>query len=461
MNAVVLVEGLKRAGRDLTREKLIQAVESIHQFSLGIANPLNYSASNHQGLKQVYFTQVRDGKFVLLTNWEQIKKERSVPGVTPAEILLGSSCALSGHASFLGTQTIHGALSYIHHINEKGGIHGRRIRLIVYDDGYDPPSCEANTRKLVNEDKVFALTCYVGTPTAVRVLPMVEEGQIPMIGLFTGANVFRHPFRHYVINIRASYHQEIKEVVGHLVNDSKLTRVAVFYQDDEYGQDGLMGTYLALGEYGLAPVANGAYQRGTMDVEKALDGIASSKPEAVIMIGTYGPCAKFIQLMKQKGCCPVFHSVSFVGAEELVERLGSEGEGVIITQVVPPPWETALLPAAEEYNQLLARYFPSEKPNFVGFEGFVNAKVLVQALRRVGREITRDKFIDAVEQMEFYSPGIGANIYFSKENHQGFQMVYLTQIRGGKLVLITRWADAEAYLRGLSKQASPGHEVAR
>jgi branched-chain amino acid transport system substrate-binding protein len=451
INAVVLVEGLKRAGRALTRENLIEAIDGIHQFSLGIANPLNYGPGNHQGLKLVYFTQVREGKFVLLTNWEQIKKERSVPGVTPTEILLGSSCALTGHASFLGTQTIHGALAYLNHINEKGGIHGRKLRFIVYDDGYDPPRCEANTRKLINEDKVFALSCYVGTPTAVRILAMVEDGQVPVIGLFTGANVFRQPFKRYVINIRASYHQEIKKVADHLVNDSKFTKIAVFYQDDEYGKDGLEGTRLALHQYGLEPVAVGTYERGTMTVEEALERIAAAKPEAVIMIGTYGPCARFIQLAKQRGCCAMFHCVSFAGAEELVERLGPEGDGVIVTQVVPPPWETALLPAAEEYNTLLARYFPEDRANFVGFEGFVNAKVLVQALRRVGRDITRDKFIEAMEQMDFYSPGIGANINFSKDDHQGLHMVYLTQIRQGNLALITHWSDAEAYVRKLHK----------
>ena len=153
----------------------------------------------------------------------------------------------------------------------------------------------------------------------------------------------------------------------------------------------------------------------------------------------------------------MFHCVSFAGAEELVERLGPEGDGVIVTQVVPPPWETALLPAAEEYNTLLARYFPEDRANFVGFEGFVNAKVLVQALRRVGRDITRDKFIEAMEQMDFYSPGIGANINFSKDDHQGLHMVYLTQIRQGNLALITHWSDAEAYMKRLGKPGSPGY----
>jgi ABC-type branched-subunit amino acid transport system substrate-binding protein len=219
----------------------------------------------------------------------------------------------------------------------------------------------------------------------------------------------------------------------------------VFYQDDAYGRDGLEGTRLALSRYRLQPVATGSYQRGTLEVEQALERIAASDAEAVIMIGTYGPCAQFIQLAKKRNCCLVFHNVSFVGADELVNLLGPDAEGLVITQVVPPPWETALLPAAEEYGELLKRYFPEDKPNFVSFEGFVNAKVLVQALRRVGREVSRERFIEAFEQMEFYSPGIGANINFSKNDHQGLDQVYFTLVKDGKLVLITDWSQVKPY----------------
>ncbi len=441
VNAVVLVEGLKRAGKNLTREGFIDAIESIHKFAIGIANTLSFSPTDHQGLEHVYFTQVKNGRFILLTNWDQLKKERAVPGVTPTEILFGSSCALTGHASFLGTQTIHGAMSYINHINEKGGIHGRRIKIKVYDDEYDPDKCVINTRKLIKVDKVFALTCYVGTPTAVRIMPLVEKEQIPLIGLFTGASILREPFKKYIINIRASYYQEIKKVIDNLVRKMSIKKFAVFYQNDAYGLDGLAGTKEALKPYKLSPVVTGTYVRGSLKVEKAVNKIAASDAQAVIMIGTYGPCARFIKLMKKRKPCLIFHNVSFVGGEELAKRLGDRGEGVVITQVVPPPWETALLPAAEEYTRLLKHYYPDDVPNFVGFEGFVNAKVLVQALRRVGREITREKFIEAIEKMEFYSPGIGANIDFGRYDHQGLDQVYFTRICKGKLVLFTDWSE--------------------
>ena len=163
----------------------------------------------------------------------------------------------------------------------------------------------------------------------------------------------------------------------------------------------------------------------------------------VMVIGANEPCARFIMLAKQKGVGRLFHNLSAVGAEELVKRLGHDAEGVIVTQVVPPPWETTMLPAAQEYSMLLKRYFPEETPSFVGFEGFVNAKVLVQALRRTGRGITREKYIEAIEQMDFYSPGIGSDINFGKNDHQGLHEVYLTSVRNGKLALVTDWPELE------------------
>jgi len=186
-----------------------------------------------------------------------------VPGVSDSEILIGSSLAIGGHAGYLGTQTLHGALAYLNYINEKGGIHGRRIKVISYDDGYDPPRCLANTRKLIIQDKVFALFCYVGTPTTVKIIPVVEEAKIPLLGMFTGANALRDPFKRYIINVRVSYYQETGAVVKHFVEDLDLKKIAVFYQYDAYGFDGLKGTELALKEYNLTPVATGMYIRGT------------------------------------------------------------------------------------------------------------------------------------------------------------------------------------------------------
>ncbi|MDY0350590.1 MAG: ABC transporter substrate-binding protein [Desulfobulbaceae bacterium] len=439
INAKVLVEGLRRAGRDITRENFIDAIDSIRKYSLGIANTLTFGPDDHQGLERVYFTQIKDGKFALLADWEKIRRARAVPGVTDTEIVLGSSLALEGHAGYLGTQTLHGALAYINFINEQGGIHGRKIRVIAYDDGYDPPRCVANTRRLINEDRVFALFSYVGTPTSVKIIPIVEEEEIPLLGLFTGANALREPFKRYIINVRASYYQETDAVVQHFVEDLDIRKIAVFYQDDDYGFDGLRGAEISLAKYGLTPVATGSYVRGTMDVEEGLERIMASEAEAVVMIGTSDPCAKFISLARAKGFNPMFHNVSFVGSDELARKLGGEGEGVIITQVVPPPDETVLLPAAEDYALLLAQYYPQHTPTFVGFEGFINAKILVEGLRRTGKDLTREDFIDAIETLNTYFVGIGAKVSFGPDDHQGLSKVYFTRIEEGKAVMFTEW----------------------
>ncbi|MDQ1333846.1 MAG: branched-chain amino acid transport system substrate-binding protein [Thermodesulfobacteriota bacterium] len=368
--------------------------------------------------------------------------EVGAPGVTDKEILIGASLALGGHASYLGTQTLHGALSYLNYVNENDGIHGRKIRVIAYDDGYDPPRCLSNTRRLIIEDKVFALFCYVGTPTTVKIIPLVEEARIPLVGMFTGANALREPFNRYIINVRASYYQETGAAVKHFVEDLGIRDIAVFYQYDAFGFDGLKGTELALKKYGLAPVARGSYIRGTLDIEDGLDKILRSGAEAVVMIGTYDPCAKFIKTAKTMGFHPVFYNVSFVGANELARKLGRDGEGVIVTQVVPSPEleETQnLLWGAGEYSELLGRYYPDDRPNFVGLEAYINARVLVEGLERAGRDLNRERFIDAVETIRNYDLGIANTLSFSPTDHQGLERVYFTRIQDGKFVLITNW----------------------
>lgn len=358
------------------------------------------------------------------------------PGITSDEILIGSSLALGGHASFLGTQYLHGAMCLIHKINDEGGIHNRNIRIIAYDDEYDPPQCVENTNRLINKDKVFCLFCYVGTPTSLKIIDIVEDSKIPLLGIFSGADKLRFPFRHYIFNIRSSYYQETNAVVRYFIEEKGLRRIAVFYQYDDYGFDGLKGTQIALQKYDLSPVATGSYIRGTLDIEEALDTIQASQAEAVVMIGTYSPCAKFIKEARARKYNPLFYNVSFVGADKLVEELGDDGEGILITQVVPPPTERILLPACGQYSRLLARYYPDDTPNFVSFEGFINAKVLIEALRRTGRDITREGFIKALESIKEHYVGIGSAISFGPRDHQGIDDVYFTEVRGRKIQLL-------------------------
>ena len=367
------------------------------------------------------------------------ENDKKVKGVSDSEIVIGSSLAMGGHASYLGTQIKNGAISYIQKINNTGGIFGRKIKLITLDDKYDPPLCLINTQDLIIKQKAFSLFCYVGTPTTEKILPMIEEAGIPLVGIFTGAHILRDPKYKSIINVRASYYQETAAAVKYFIETRKTERFAVFYQYDAYGFDGLRGTETALREYNKVPVATGKYIRGTLDIEKGLKKIIKSKAQAVFLIGTYGPCAKFIIESKKRGYKGLFYNVSFVGAKALLEKTGKYGEGVIVSQVVPPPDFAVDSPALwgiKQYKIDLKKSFPNESPNYVSLEGYINARVLVEGLKRAGKDLTRQKFIQAIESIKNFDLGIQSNLTFSENDHQGLDRVYFTEIKNGKLVLI-------------------------
>jgi ABC-type branched-subunit amino acid transport system substrate-binding protein len=370
-------------------------------------------------------------------------------GVTETEVTFGSSLALQGHAGYLGQETLRGAMSYLNHVNEQGGVHGRTIRLITRDDSYDPPKCLDNTQRFLIEDKVFGLFCYVGTPTTVKILPLIEEAKVPLLGMFTGANALREPFLPYLLNVRASYYQETSAAVEHLVQDLKLKRIAVFYQYDAFGFDGLTGTELALKRFGLEPVARGSYVRGTHDIREGLERIRESGAEAVVMIGTSDPCANFIRKSQESGYSPIFYMVSFVGAKELSRNLlqtDISQVGVVMSQVVPPPImrDGSVAESAQEFVRLLEQYYPGEEPNFVGFEGYINAKVLVEGLQRAGRDLTRESFLGAISSMTDFSLGGDVRLTFGPEDHQGMDKVYFTRLHEGRFILLENWVELAA-----------------
>lgn len=370
-------------------------------------------------------------------------EESDNAGIYPDRVVLGASLALEGHASYLGLQTLHGALAYLKHVNEKGGIHGRRVDVVAYDDSYDPPKCLINTQKLIIEDKIFALFCYVGTPTTVEVLPLVEDARIPLLGMFTGADALRKPFNRYIINIRPSYYQETREAVRHMVEDLGITKIAVFYQYDAFGFDGLTGTELALKDYDLEPVARGSYTRGSLDVSEGVERIKDSGAEAVFMIGTSGPCIKFMNLLRREGLNPAYYTVSFMGAREFARNLKSDQELVIMSQVVPPFADDLDLSSSEaaSYISLLKQYYPQDTPNLVGLEGFFNARILVEGLRRSGRELSREGFIEAIESLDKFEIAPGITVSYGDVDHQGMEKVYFTRFKNGRFELIRDWAE--------------------
>jgi ABC-type branched-subunit amino acid transport system substrate-binding protein len=219
---------------------------------------------------------------------------KKTPGVTGNQILIGSCSALDGPAKFLGTQTIVGATTYLNHVNAEGGVDGRRIQLLAFDDGYEPANAENCFKRLMKEN-VFAAGFFVGTPTAARYVPMAEANKVPVVGLFTGAELLYSPLKHYVLNVRASYYDETREQVENLWNVLGLHKIGVIYQDDAFGQAVLSGLQLALKKHDAAPVAMGTFARNTLDVEKGLNAVRPLNPGAVLLVGPYAPVAEIVK----------------------------------------------------------------------------------------------------------------------------------------------------------------------
>ena len=346
-------------------------------------------------------------------------------GLTPTTIVIGQSAATTGPASELGTEMRAGALAYFNAINARGGVNGRRIELRTLDDGYEPDRSLANTRRLVETDQAFALFGYVGTPTTIAAMPVFTKAQVPLIGPFTGAEAFRRPFNRYIFNVRASYYQETDKLVD-LLATLRLQRIAVFYQNDAYGKAGLEGVERAAKARNMPIAATATVERNSTDVKASVETLAKVDPQAVVMISAYKSCAAFIRAMKAAGIHAQFMNVSFVGSRALANELGAEGRGVAISQVVPFPWNIGT-PVVKEYQKLLATETGKENYSFTSLEGFIAAKVLVEGLRRAGRDLTREKLVAALETMNDFDVG-GFTVTYTPGDHGGSRYVELTAI---------------------------------
>jgi ABC-type branched-subunit amino acid transport system substrate-binding protein len=354
-----------------------------------------------------------------------------VPGVTGKTIVLGQSAAFTGPAAQLGIQMNAGTKAYFDHVNSKGGVYGRKIELKTRDDRYEANLAVENTKKLIEEDRVFALVSYVGTPTTGAAMPILTEAKVPLLGPFTGAELLRTPVNRYIFNVRASYYDETEKIVEQLVSTGN-KNIAVFYQDDSYGQAGLKGVEIAMSKRALKISALGKVERNTVKVQAAVKSIDAVKPDAVVMISAYTSIAEFVREMRAAGSVAQFHNVSFVGSKALSDALKEEGYGVAISQVVPFPWSPAV-PIVKEYQQIL-KQAGSKDYNFSSLEGFIVGKVMVEALKRAGKDLTREKLIVALESMNNVDLG-GFVVDFSPTNHSGSNFVDLTMIgRQGKFL---------------------------
>ena len=353
-------------------------------------------------------------------------------GILPRSILLGQSAAFSGPSGELGREFRKGAHEYIQQVNAHGGIYGREIVVIYRDDQYEPARTLANTKQLVEQEGVFALFGYVGTPTFQAALPIIEANKVPVIATVSGAQALRKPNKNSVFNIRASYHDELSTIVQYLKHYGK-KEIALIYQNDSFGKDGKLGLEKALKREGLRPpiVSLPIQRKAPLHViQKVAQSTADAKPDAVITISAYNNVANVVEALRQKKSDAQIFTISFVGSQALAKQLGKNGHGVGISQVVPFPWD-ARMPLVKEYQNVITKNRSNTQYGFSSLEGFLAAKVLVEALKDSGPEPTRKKFVAALERMQGKSFG-GYQISFSPENHNGSKYVELTFITGVK-----------------------------
>lgn len=348
-------------------------------------------------------------------------------GVTADRIILGQSAALTGPAAQLGKQMHLGAKTYFDAVNASGGVHGRKIELKVLDDFHEPEAAAENTRKLIKDGQVFALFGYVGTPTSEAALPIAAETKVPFFAPYTGADVLRTPLHKHVFHIRAGDQEETAAIVQH-IRTTGLKRISVVYNEDGYGKAGLAGIQQALKKaenQSVSLVAQESVIRNTREIGDAISSSMRANPDAIVVISAYRTVGALIKEGRRRGYSGQFYNVSFVGTRALADELGANGSGVIISQVMPHPGN-GTLPVVREYQRLLAA---SGKTDFDygSMEGFIAAKTFVEALRRAGRNLTRERLVTSLETMTNHDLG-GFNVNFSPTRHVGSPFVEMTII---------------------------------
>ena len=348
-------------------------------------------------------------------------------GIYEDRIVFGQSAALSGPAEALGKGMQAGILAAFKEANDAGGVHGRTIELVSFDDGYEPEAAATNTGRLIEEENVFALIGEVGTPTSRSATPVAFEAGVPFIAPFTGAEFLRDDSWDNILNLRASYYQETEEMVARLTQDLGIERIGVLYQDDSFGRAGYRGATLALERREMKPASIGLYPRNTTAVKAALLDLQGGDPQAIIMIGAYQPVAAFIKWARHTGLDPIFMTVSFVGSNALARELGPQGAGVYVTQVVPFPTDDSL-PIVEAYLNALNAFVPGIVPGFVSLEGYLAGRLAIAGLENCGRDVDRACFLE-----EFYGSGYididGFMLrYDDASDNQGSDSVFLTVI---------------------------------
>jgi ABC-type branched-subunit amino acid transport system substrate-binding protein len=356
------------------------------------------------------------------------------PGITENSITLGMTSPFSGPNGAYGNDMRQVIEAYFEQVNKSGGINGRKINLVALDDGYETDRAVANTRILISEKNAFALLAsYGSSPTTEAMNKVFGPSRVPLVGTISGAGSLREPISQnpgsrYMFNVRASYADETDAIVNQMVSLG-LKNIAVFYQNDGFGKSGLEGVTNALKKHNLAPTAAATVERNSVDVNAAVEAIAKAKPQAVVMVTLYKPTAAFVKAMKKAGQSPMFMTLSPVGTEQLIAELGPDARGIGISQVMPYPWSD-VVPMVHDYQKLIGN---KNGFSYYGIEAYAMARIMVDALRKAGKDPTREKLLAALEGTNTDLGGF--RVAFSGTNRQGSRFVELTVVGSGGKIL--------------------------
>lgn len=343
------------------------------------------------------------------------------------KIIIGQSTSLSGSTQAIGVEFTKGANAYFKYINDLGGVHGRKIELVTLDDSYEPEYAIQNTNQLIKTKKVFAMFGEIGTPSSEAVLPIIKEYNIPFLTPLTGVDSLRNDDSGLIVNLRNSYKDETKAIVQYLVTELKLKKIAVFYQDDNYGKSGFNGVKNTLKEYNLEIAEEGRYRRNTLSFRNALLNINNANPDAVVIIGTQKPSAFFINEAKKIGMNNTkFCTISFAGGDTFLKELNGDTSNVIFSQIVPLPWDDSH-EAVKEYQEIYSKYNTNDGYSFISLEGFLSAKFVVKALEKAGIDLTRKNFLEAFRKLDKNALS-GFEIKFSKNDNEALTEVYILDL---------------------------------
>ena len=352
------------------------------------------------------------------------------------EIVIGQIAAFSGPLAPTGSHMRAGAQLYFDAVNAEGGIHGATLRLISKDDGYKSDETVRLARAMLKESQPLAFIGFVGTGNVEAMLEqkVLSEAGIPLIAVRSGAASLVRRNDPFLFITRASYAEEVEKITEQYVTTG-YTRFAVLFQNDAFGLDVLASAEQAITRAGGFLVAKGSYAKNTTEVEAAVKTIGAAKPQAVIMIANTAASAEFVKQSRAAGYFAQFVALSVTDAAQVVSRIGADkAEGLVLTQVVPDPNSRAV-PLIREVQDNFAKFAPKDvTANHTFVEGYLGAKVLVEALRRAGPNPTRKKLRDTLEAMKNYDAG-GVFITFSANRHAGSRFVDITILnRAGKLL---------------------------